>query len=101
MVRVDSGGIKKPKEVNKNVVDGIKHKEYVDVVFGRGLMRHNMNRIQSKLQLGLMMLAKFLCSVFMISVIFLMMVFVVWLIFTEMPWVDIGSLACFCRDVLG
>ena len=41
----DGGGIKKAKCVNKNVVDDIGHKEYVDVLFGWGLMRHNMKKI--------------------------------------------------------
>lgn len=49
MVIVDDKEIKKTKGVNKNIVDKIRHKEYSDVLFGRGLMRHNMERIQSKL----------------------------------------------------
>ena len=49
MVIVDDKEIKKTKGVNKNIVDKIRHKEYSDVLFGRGLMRHNMKRIQSEL----------------------------------------------------
>ena len=49
MVTVDDKEIKKAKDANKNTVDSIRHKEYVDVLFGRGLMRHSMKRIQSKL----------------------------------------------------
>ena len=30
------------KDINKIVVDKIRHKEYINVLFGRGLMRHNM-----------------------------------------------------------
>ena len=47
LVTVDGGEIKKAKGVNKNVVDRIKHKEYVGMFFDRDLMRHNMKRIQS------------------------------------------------------
>ena len=46
---VDNEGIKKAKGINKNVVKSIMHKKYVDVLFGRGLVRHNMKRIQSRL----------------------------------------------------
>ena len=49
MVTVDCGGIKKPKDVNKNVVDSIRHKEYIDMLFSKGLMRHSMKKIQIKL----------------------------------------------------
>ena len=41
--------IKKAKGVNKNIVDNIRHEEYVDVLFRRSLMRYSMKRIQSKL----------------------------------------------------
>ena len=40
LVMVDSEGIKKAKDVNENVVKNIKHKEYVDLLFRRGLVRH-------------------------------------------------------------
>ena len=36
--------------VHKNIVDKIRHKDYVDVLSGKGLMRNNMKRIQSRLQ---------------------------------------------------
>ena len=36
-------------EIKKKIVDSIRHKKYVDVLFGRGLIRHNMKRIQSRL----------------------------------------------------
>ena len=39
---VDNEGIKKAKGINKNVVKSIMHKKYVDVLFARGLVRHNM-----------------------------------------------------------
>ena len=46
---VDNEGIKKAKGINKNVVKSIMHKKCVDVLFGRGLVRHNMKRVQSRL----------------------------------------------------
>ena len=49
LVTEDCGGIKKPKGVNKNVVDTIRHKEYIDMLFSKGLMRHSMKKIQIKL----------------------------------------------------
>ena len=48
LVTVDGGWIKKTKDVNENVVDGIRYKEYIDMYFGKGLMRHCMKKIQSK-----------------------------------------------------
>ena len=49
LVTVNGGGIKKAKGVNRNIVDSMRHKEYVNLLFGGGLMKHNMKRIQSKL----------------------------------------------------
>ena len=49
LVTIDSESIKKAKGVNKNVVKIIRHKEYVDELFGRGLPSHKMQRIQSRL----------------------------------------------------
>ena len=46
---VDNEGIKKAKGINKNVVKSIMHKKYVDVLFARGLVTHNMKRVQSRL----------------------------------------------------
>ena len=63
----DGGGIKKAKCVNKNVVDDIGHKEYVDVLFGWGLMRHNMkkNCIEKKLHtIGIYKVCKIFLSCF-------------------------------------
>ena len=39
----------KPKGVNKNVVKNIRHNEYIDFLFHKNLIRHKMERIQSKL----------------------------------------------------
>ena len=47
---VNSREIKKAKGGNKNFVESIRHKEYVDVLFNRGLIRHKTKIIQSKLR---------------------------------------------------
>ena len=49
LVKVDGREIKKAKDVNKNNVGSKRHKEYVNVLFGRDFRRHDMKRIQSKL----------------------------------------------------
>ena len=49
LIAIDGEENKKAKEVNKSIVRSIRHKEFVDVLFGRKLMRHRMKRIQSKL----------------------------------------------------
>ena len=45
LIDVDNEKITKAKGVNKK----IRHKEIVDVLFNRKVIRHNMKRIQSKL----------------------------------------------------
>ena len=40
---------KKEKEINQNIVKNPKHEEYIDVFFNKKVVRHNMERIQSKL----------------------------------------------------
>ena len=40
--------IKKAKGVNKSVVKKIRHKEFVDVLFNKKIIRHKMKRIRSK-----------------------------------------------------
>ena len=42
LITVDNKENKKAKGVNGNIVDSIKHKEYANLLFGRGLMRHNI-----------------------------------------------------------
>ena len=49
LVMVDNEEIEKEKAVNKNVIKNIRHKEYVYVLFDRGLVRHKMKRVQSRL----------------------------------------------------
>ena len=45
----NSEEIKKAKAVNKNVVKSTIHKEFVDVLFNKILVRHKMKTIQSTL----------------------------------------------------
>ena len=45
LISVDEEEVTKAKGVNKK----IKHKEFVDVLFNKKVIRHNMKRIQSKL----------------------------------------------------
>ena len=80
LVTVDSREITKAKGVNKNIAESIRHKKYADVLFGRGLVRHKMKRIQSKLHRSGTYVCKISLSCFENSVIFLMVVLVVWLI---------------------
>ena len=52
------------KRVNRK----IRHKEFVDVLFNKKMIRHNMKRIQSKLhRIGTYDFARFHCLVLMIS----------------------------------
>ena len=44
LVDVDGEESKKAKGVNKNIVRGIRYTEFVDVLFGRKLMRHKMKK---------------------------------------------------------
>ena len=46
LISVDNKDVNKAKEVNKN----LRHKEYLDVLFNKIVVRHSMKRIQSKLQ---------------------------------------------------
>ena len=45
LIRVDDEEVTKAKGVNKK----IRHKEFVDVLFNKKVIRHNMKRIQSKM----------------------------------------------------
>ena len=49
MIIVDNEEILKTKCVNKNIVDSIRHKKCVDMLFGKALVKHYMQRIQSKM----------------------------------------------------
>ena len=46
---MDGKEIKKAKGVNKNVVKNTRHKEFVDVLINKYMIRLKMKRIQSKL----------------------------------------------------
>ena len=49
LIDVDGKEVKKAKGVNKNLVKNRRHKEFVDVLFNKKVMREKMKRIQSKL----------------------------------------------------
>ena len=79
---VDGGVIKKPKGINKSVVESIRRKVYVDMFFGRGLVRHNIKMIQSQLHaIGTCDIFKIYLLCFYFKVIFLIMMLVDRLIF--------------------
>ena len=48
LVIIDNEEIKKAKPANKNVVKNKRHKEYIDVLFNKILIRYKKKRIQSK-----------------------------------------------------
>ena len=39
LIAVDGGEVKKAKEVNKNIVKSIRHKEFVNALFNKKMMR--------------------------------------------------------------
>ena len=49
LVTIDNKENKKAKGVNKNVVKNIRHREYIDVLFNKKMIKHKIKRIQSKL----------------------------------------------------
>ena len=49
LIDVDGMENKKVKGVNKNIVKNTKHKEFVEVLFTKKMLKHKMKRIQSKL----------------------------------------------------
>ena len=49
LISLDNEEVKKTKGVNKNVVKNIEHKKFVNVLFNKKVIGHNMKRIQSKL----------------------------------------------------
>lgn len=49
LVMADNKEIRNAKGVIENIADNIKHREYVDVLIGKKMMRHIMKQIQSKL----------------------------------------------------
>ena len=86
LVTVDNEEIKKPKAVNKNVVKNKRYKEFVDVLINKGVMRHKMKIIQSKLH---RIAAYDICKTSLSS-------------FDDKRQIlgdDINNLAYFCQDV--
>ena len=68
LIDLDGKENKKSKGVNKNVVKNIRHKEFVDVLFNKKMMRQKMKEFKGNcIKLELMMFVKFLCLVFMIK----------------------------------
>ena len=49
LVAVNNEETKNAKRVNKNVVKDIRHREYIDILFNKQMIKHKMKRIQSKL----------------------------------------------------
>ena len=49
LIAVDGEEVKKAKRVNKNVIKKIRLKEFVDALFSKKRIRHEMKRIQNKL----------------------------------------------------
>ena len=49
MKNVDGKENKTGKGIDQNVVKNTNHEEYINVLFNKKVMRHNMKRIQSKL----------------------------------------------------
>ena len=65
IVSIDGKNNKKAKGVNKNVVENTRHKEFVDVLFNKKLIKHRMKRIQSKLhRIGIYAVCKISLSFF-------------------------------------
>ena len=52
LVTIDNEEMKKAEGVNKIVVKNQRHKEFVDVLFNKKMMKNKMKRIQSKLHRG-------------------------------------------------
>ena len=64
LISVDDEEVTKAKGVNKK----IRHKEFLDVLFNKKVIMHNMKRIQSKLhRIGTTMFVGFHCLVLMIK----------------------------------
>ena len=64
LINVDDEEVTKAKGVNKKT----KHREFVGVLFNKKVIRHNMERIQSKFQkLKLITFVRFPCLVLMIK----------------------------------
>ena len=64
LISVDDEEVTKAKGVNKK----IRHKEFVDVLFNKKVIRHSMKRIQSKLhKTGTYDVCKIHCLILMIK----------------------------------
>ena len=89
LFKVDNEENKIAKGVNSIVVENIKHKEYLDALFNKNVVRHVTERIQSKLdRIGTYVFVKFLCLVLMIKYTYQMMVLIAWPIFIKIQEVN-------------
>ena len=82
LVDVDGKENKKTKGVNNGVVRGIRHKEFVDVLFGRKWISHRMKRIKSILH---EILTYDVCKISLscFDETYKMMTLILWLIFIK------------------
>ena len=65
LVTVDNEEIKKAKGVSKYVVENTRHKEFLDILFNKKIMRHKKKGIQSKLhRIGTYVVCKISLSCF-------------------------------------
>ena len=84
LVDVDVDKSKIAKGVNRGVVRGVSHKEFVDVLFGGKLIKHNIKRIQNKLhRIATFDVFKISLSCFDDKRCIKMMALIVWLIFIK------------------
>ena len=67
LIGVNDKEVKKAKGINKSVVKKMRHDEFVSLLFNKKVIRHNMKRIQSCIELVLMISAKFRYLVLMIK----------------------------------
>ena len=80
LISLDDKEVTKVKGVNKK----IRHKEFVDVLFNKKVVRHNMKGIQSKLQrIGTCDVCKISLPCFDDKDINLMMMLIAWLIYIK------------------
>ena len=84
LVDVDVDKSKIAKGVNRGVVRGVSHKEFVDVLFGGKLIKHNIKRIQNKLhRIATFDVFKISLSCFDDKRCIKIMALIVWLIFIK------------------
>ena len=84
LIAADREKVKKGKVVHKNVIKNIRHKEYIDVLFNKKIIRHRMKTIQSQLhKIGTYDVCKTSWSCFDERDTYSMMALIAWLIFIK------------------